>query len=59
MDLTRKQLLVALEELDRQLGYSGVEAELQVVGGAAMALLYDEARTTGRDSARTLIPLPL
>ena len=46
MDLTRKQLLVALEELDRQLGYSGVEAELRVVGGAAMALLYDEARTT-------------
>lgn len=46
MDLTRSQLLSALEELDRQLGKRGTQTVLRVIGGAAIALLYDDTRMT-------------
>lgn len=46
MDLNREQLWHALEVLDRQLANAGIATELRVVGGAAMSLMYDSARTT-------------
>ncbi len=45
-DFDRKGLLNALRELDEELGKLGVRGEVFVVGGAAMALAYDERRAT-------------
>ena len=44
--LGRNELLNAFELLDDELGRMGVEADLFVVGGAAMAVAYDARRAT-------------
>ena len=44
--LGRDELLNAFELLDDELGRMGVEADLFVVGGAAMAVAYDARRST-------------
>ena len=44
--LGRNELLHAFELLDDELGTMGVEADLFVVGGAAMAVAYDARRAT-------------
>jgi hypothetical protein len=44
--LGRNELLNAFELLDDELGSMGVEADLFVVGGAAMAVAYDARRAT-------------
>jgi len=44
--LGRSELLNAFELLDDELGAMGVEADLFVVGGAAMAVAYDARRAT-------------
>ena len=44
--LGRNELLGAFERLDDELGRMGVEADLFVVGGAAMAVAYDARRAT-------------
>jgi len=44
--LGRNELLNAFELLDDELGAMGVEADLFVVGGAAMAVAYDARRAT-------------
>lgn len=44
--LGRNELLGAFELLDDELGRMGVEADLFVVGGAAMAVAYDARRAT-------------
>ena len=46
MDLTRAELLEALKALDFELRERGLAAELRVIGGAAIALMYDGTRTT-------------
>ncbi len=44
--LGRNELLNAFELLDDELGRMGVEADVFVVGGAAMAVAYDARRST-------------
>lgn len=44
----------ALTALGEQLGRSGITADLYVVGGAAIALAYDERRST-RDVVLNLV----
>ena len=44
--LGRSELLNAFELLDDELGKMGVDADLFVVGGAAMAVAYDARRAT-------------
>jgi methylmalonyl-CoA mutase cobalamin-binding subunit len=44
--LGRNELLNAFELLDDELGRMGVEADLFVVGGAAMAVAYEARRAT-------------
>ena len=44
--LGRNELLNAFELLDDELGRIGVEADIFVVGGAAMAVAYDARRAT-------------
>ena len=44
--LGRNELLNAFELLDNELGTMGVEADLFVVRGAAMAVAYDARRAT-------------
>lgn len=46
MDLTKAELLNALSVLDAELAALGLHATLRVVGGAAIALKYDESRST-------------
>lgn len=45
-DFDREKILDALRALDGELGAQGVRGEIFVVGGAAMALAYDERRAT-------------
>jgi hypothetical protein len=45
-DFDREGILDALRALDGELGAQGVRGEIFVVGGAAMALAYDERRAT-------------
>jgi hypothetical protein len=45
-DFDRKGILDALHALDLELGANGLRGEIFVVGGAAMALAYDERRAT-------------
>ena len=44
--LGRNELLNSFELLDEELGKMGVEADLFVVFGAAMAVAYDARRST-------------
>lgn len=44
--MNRDEILDALRELGRRLAARGVEGELYVVGGAAIALAFDERRST-------------
>lgn len=44
--MDREEIVAALAELGRTLAGRGVTGELYVVGGAAMALAYDERRST-------------
>lgn len=44
--MDRAEILSALTELGQELAGAGVLADLYVVGGAAMALAYDERRAT-------------
>lgn len=44
--MNREEILEALRELGRRLAARGVEGELYVVGGAAIALAFDERRST-------------
>jgi len=44
--LGRNELLDAFGSLDDELGRMGVDADLFVVGGAAMAVAYDARRAT-------------
>jgi hypothetical protein len=44
--LDRDQVIELLDELARRLQARGLEAEIYVVGGTAMALAYDRARVT-------------
>jgi hypothetical protein len=46
MLLDRDGIELALRALDEELGHQAVQAELFVVGGAAMALAYDARRAT-------------
>lgn len=44
--MTRAEILAALTELGRRLAARGVSGEMYVVGGAAIALAFDERRST-------------
>ena len=44
--MQRREILDLLRDLGRRLDARGVEGEMYVVGGAAIALAYDERRTT-------------
>ncbi|MBM3677906.1 MAG: hypothetical protein FJW96_08500 [Actinobacteria bacterium] len=44
--MTRDEITAALTELGRRLDENGVRGEMYVVGGAAIALAFDERRTT-------------
>jgi hypothetical protein len=46
MSLDRRRIIELFEELGRRLEARGVRRELYVVGGAAIALAYDERRAT-------------
>lgn len=56
--LGREQLTDLLSELSDELASSGAHAQLFVVGGAAMALAYDETRST-RDVDAAFAPAPI
>jgi hypothetical protein len=45
-DFDRIGILDALRALDHELGADGIRGEIFIVGGAAMALAYDERRAT-------------
>ena len=53
--MRREEILEALEALGEDLGGQGLRADLYVVGGAAMALAYDERRAT-RDVDAVFVP---
>lgn len=53
--LTREDLLAALRALGERLEQDGVQADLYVVGGAAIALAYDGRRAT-RDIDALFVP---
>lgn len=53
--MDREEIVAALTELGRTLARRGVTGELYVVGGAAMALAYDERHST-RDVDRVFEP---
>lgn len=44
--MNRREILELLTELGRRLAARGIEGEMYVVGGAAIALAYDERRST-------------
>ena len=44
--MTRREIAELLTELGRRLAARGVEGEMYVVGGAAIALAFDERRST-------------
>lgn len=50
--LNREDLVALFEELERELKKKGVRGHVYVVGGAAMALGFREARTTNDIDAR-------
>ena len=56
--LGREQLTDLLAELSDELAAAGARAQLFVVGGAAMALAYDESRST-RDIDAAFAPAPI
>lgn len=53
--MDRAEILAALTVLGEQLRAEGVVADLYVVGGAAIALAYDDRRST-RDIAAVFVP---
>ena len=53
--LSRDELLELLEDLSQTLARSGERAHMFVVGGAAMSLGYDQAKTTRDINAWKLI----
>ena len=53
--LGRNELLELLEDLSQTLARSGERARVFVVGGAAMSLGYDQAKTTRDINAWKLI----
>ncbi len=55
--LDAEQVLGLLHELSERLAAGGVQAQLFVVGGAAMALAYDQGRLT-RDVDALFVPAP-
>lgn len=50
--LNREELFLLFQELDRELKQRRVRGHIYVVGGAAMALGFREARTTNDIDAR-------
>ena len=56
-ELGAEDVRVLFQELSDQLAASGVHAQLFVVGGAAMALVYDQGRLT-RDVDALFVPAP-
>lgn len=55
--LDAARVLALFQELSDRLSQAGVSAQLFVVGGAAMALAYDDARLT-RDVDALFVPAP-
>ncbi|MGF7238329.1 MAG: DUF6036 family nucleotidyltransferase [Frankia sp.] len=53
--LDRKAIGGLLEELNEELGRRGAKADLFLVGGAALALVYDQTRST-RDLDAVFLP---
>lgn len=53
--LDRKAISALLEELNEELGRRGAKADLFLVGGAALALVYDQTRST-RDLDAVFLP---
>jgi hypothetical protein len=53
--LSRESITILLQELDEELGRRGAKADLFLVGGAALALVYDAARST-RDLDAVFLP---
>ncbi len=56
-ELNAERVLALFQELSDRLAASGAHAQLFVVGGAAMALAYDQGRLT-RDVDALFIPAP-
>lgn len=56
-ELDAERVLALFQELSDRLAASGAHAQLFVVGGAAMALAYDQGRLT-RDVDALFIPAP-
>ena len=55
--LDAAKVLALFQELSERLAQAGVSAQLFVVGGAAMALAYDDGRMT-RDVDALFVPAP-
>ena len=53
--MNRSEILAALVSLGERLASQGVLADLYLVGGAAMALAYDDRRST-RDIDAVFVP---
>jgi hypothetical protein len=53
--LTRDEIIKVLAELGKRLARQGIQGEMYLVGGAAMALAYDAVRVT-RDVDAVFIP---
>jgi hypothetical protein len=53
--MNRSEIVAALQALARRLEARGLEADLYVVGGAAIALAYDSRRAT-RDIDAVFVP---
>src|SRR5215475_929060 len=53
--MDRKDIINALEALGAELAARGLTADLYIVGGAAIALAYDERRST-RDIDAVFVP---
>ena len=53
--MDRAEIIDALRELGSELGSRGITADLYVVGGAAIALAYDDRRST-RDIDAVFVP---
>jgi len=53
--MSRDEIIAVLTELGKRLAQKGIQGEMYVVGGAAMALAYDATRVT-RDVDAVFVP---